>query len=155
MLRRHLPTIAAIDQCPALAYRVRQYFQLGSRLLIIELPQAGLSQADLVLALMSFNTERSRAFAESLVGRPIQVLPSCRLSWSFNKQTPSVSTQPTITHVMSAGDVPLRRGTRLAMCFAEFKRGRTLQQLQMRGVSRGDIRRAMKRGWIKVVGVRQ
>jgi hypothetical protein len=103
---------------------------------------------------MSFNTETSRAIAESLIGRPIAVLPACRLSWSFNKQTPSVSTQPTITHVKSIGEVPLRRGTRLALCYAEFKRGRTLQQLQMRGVSRGDIRRAMKRGWIKVVGVR-
>jgi hypothetical protein len=154
MLRRHLPALAAIDSTPALAYRVRRYFDLPSGLLIHTLTSAGLSQADVVLCLMSVNSDRSRAIAESLVGRPIQILPACKLSWGFNKQTPSVSTQPTITYVKSLGEVPLRRGTRLALCYAEFKRGRTLQQLQMRGVSRGDIRRAMKRGWIKVVGVK-
>lgn len=154
MLRRHLSAIAAIDAVPALSYRVRRYFELGSRLLIHELSSASLSQADVVLCLMSFNTDKARSIAESLIGKSIEILPSCRLNWSFNKQLPSVSTQPTITHVKSMGEVPLRRGTRLALCYAEFKRGRTLQQLQMRGVSRGDIRRAMKRGWIKVVGVR-
>ena len=154
MLKRHLPALAAIDQVPALSYRVRRYFELGSGLLIHELPRASLSQADIVLCLMSINTDRSRAIAESLVGKPITIYPACKLTWGFNKQTPSVSTQPTITYVKSLGEVPLRRGTRLAMCYAEFKRGRTLQQLQMRGVSRGDIRRAMKRGWIKVVGVK-
>lgn len=154
MLRRHLPALAAIEATPALAYRVRRYFNLRPGLLIHALPRAGYSQADIVLCLMSINSERSRRIAESLIGRPIAVLPSCKLTWSFNKQTPSVSTQPTIVSVKSLGEVPLRRGTRLAMCYAEFKRGRTLQQLQMRGVSRGDIRRAMKRGWITVVGVR-
>lgn len=148
MLRRHLPAIAAIDAVPALAYRVRQYFALERGPLIHTMRT--LSQADVVLCLMNINTDNARRITESLIGKEIVVGPSCRLSWSFNKQMPSISTQPTITYVKSLGEVPLRRGTRLAMCYAEFKRGRTLQQLQMRGVSRGDIRRAVKRGWIKV-----
>lgn len=51
-------------------------------------------------------------------------------------------------------EVLLRRGTRLALTFPEFKCGRTLEQLKMRGVSNGDIRRVMKRGWVKMTGAR-
>lgn len=151
MLRRHLAAIAAISTMPALDYKVRQYFALGSRPLIIELPRAGLCQADLVLALVRIGTPRSRLIAGSLIGKPITTCPSCKLTWSYNKQTPSIGVQPVVTWV--SDEVLLRRGTRLAMTFPEFRCGRTLQQLTMRGVSRGDIRRAMKRGWIKMVGV--
>jgi hypothetical protein len=151
MQKRHLPALAAIDAVPALAYRVRSYFDLPAGPLISTL--LPYSQADVVLCLMRVNTDNARRITESLIGKEIVIGPSCRLSWGFNKQEPSVSTQPVITHVKSLGEVPLRRGTRLALCYMEFKRGRTLQQLQMRGVSRGDIRRAIKRGWIKVVGI--
>lgn len=151
MLRRHLPAIAAMDRTPSLSYRVRQYFGLGSRPLIRECTH--LSQADIVLCLLTINSQRAREIIGSLVGKPITVAPACRLQWGFNKQSPSVSRQPVITWVKDACEVPLRRGTRLALSYPEFKCGRTLQQLRQRGVSRGDLRRAMQRGWIRVSGL--
>jgi hypothetical protein len=151
MLRRHLAAIAAITRTPALEYRVRRYFALSNRPLIAACRRAGLSQADLVLCLVRMGSPRARIIAESLIGRPIHVAPACRLTWAYNKQQPSVRRQPVITHVQE--QVPLRRGTRLALSFPECRRGRTLEQLQQRGVSKGDIRRMMRRGWITVAGV--
>lgn len=151
MIRRHFPAIAAISGTPSLDYRVRQYFSVGATPLIRELRH--LSQADIVLCLLTINTQRAREIIESLIGKAIVVGPGCRLGWSFNKQSPSVGRQPIITWVKDAYLVPLRNGTRLAMCYPEFKCGRTLQQLRQRGVSRGDIGRAVKRGWIRVSGI--
>lgn len=152
MLKRHLAAIAAIDSTPALAYRVRRYFALGSQHLIIEMPRAQLSQADIVLALLRMGTPRSRCIIEGLINKPIHIAPACKLTWAYNKQTPSVGTQPVITWVSPF--VPLRKGTRLALSFPEFKCGRTKQQLLARGVSNGDIRRAMRRGWIQMTGAK-
>lgn len=152
MLRRHLSAIAAVTRTPALEYKLRRYFALDSSPLIVSCTRARLSQVDLVLALMRINTPRSRVITSSLIGRPITIGPACRLSWSYNKQDPSISTQPVVTWVDNT--VLLRRGTRLALTYPEFKCGRTLDQLTMRGVSRSDIRRAMKRGWIKMTGAR-
>ena len=151
MLRRHLAAIAAITTTPSLEYRVRRYFALDSSPLIASVRHAGLSQADIVLCLTRINTPRARIIAESLIGKPITIGPACRLSWGYNKQAPTVGTQPVVTWVASS--VPLRRGTRLALTFPEFKCGRTKQQLQMRGVSNGDIRRVIKRGWVRMVGM--
>jgi len=152
MLRRHLAAIAAISRTPALDYRVRRYFSLSSRPLIVACPQAGLSQADLVLALVRIGTPRARHIAGSLMGKPITIGPSCKLTWAYNKQTPSIGTQPVVTWV--SNEVVLRRGTRLALTYPEFRCGRTLQQLTMRGVSRGDIRRAVRRGWVHMTGAK-
>lgn len=151
MLRRHFPAIAAIDNAPALAYRVRQYFALPSGPLIRT--TRGLSQADLVICLLSINTQRARDIVATLIGKPITVAPACRFHWSFNRQRPTVGRQPVITWVEDCANVPLRRGTRLALSYPEFKCGRTLQQLRQRGVSRGDVRRALQRGWIRVSGL--
>lgn len=152
MLRRHLAALAAISRTPALEYRVRRYFALDSSPMIFACTRAGLSQADVVLCLIRIGTPAARNIIEGLIGKPITVGPACRLTWAYNKQTPSVGNQPVVTWVMPTLQVPLRMGTRLAANFPEFKCGRTLQQLQMRGVSRGDIRRAIRRGWIKMAG---
>lgn len=150
MLRRHLAAIAAIDATPALAYRVRRYFALCDRPLIAAMPRAGLSQADIVLALLRMGTPRSRCIVEGLISKPIHIAPACRLTWAYNKQSPTVGTQPVITWVTA--EAVLRRGTRLALSFPEFKCGRTKSQLLQRGVSNGDIRRALRRGWIRMAG---
>lgn len=151
MLRRHLPAIATIVRVPALEYRVRRYFGLGSGPLLVELRRAGLCQADIVLCLLRAGTPRSREIIEKIVGRPITVAAACRLVWNHNSQAPTVRRQPIITWVCS--DATLRRGTRIAAAFTEFRVGRTLEQLRVRGVSKGDLRRAMRRGWIRVEGV--
>lgn len=150
MLRKYLVAIAAISSTPALSYRVRQYFGLGSRPLIIELRHAELSHADIVLCLLRINTERARTIIASLMGKPITIGPACRLVWPDNRQSPIVRSQPTVTRVNL--DIVVRRRTRLHACLPEFRIGRTLDQLRMRGVSRGDIKRAVRKGVIVMTG---
>lgn len=148
MLRKHLAAVAAIDRNPALKYRVLRYFDLPNGSLLRGL--MGYSQADLVLCLMRINTPRSRSIAETLVGRPITVGPACKFTWSFNKQTPSVGRQPVVTYVCPPTEAQLRRGSRLASVYHEFKPGRTKEQLLRRGLRTGDIRRAVSRGLVRI-----
>jgi hypothetical protein len=130
---------------------VRQYFDLDTSPFIIACQRAGLSQADLVLCLMRINTNAARNIAEGLIGKEITVGPACLLRWAYNKQAPSISTQPVITFVQA--HPLLRKKSRLDLAYREFKCGRTLQQLRARGITRGDLRRAMKQGIIKMVGL--
>jgi hypothetical protein len=146
MLRRHLVAISAITSHPSLAYRVRQYFALGSRPLLVELSRACLCHADIVLCLIRIGTKHARRIAESLIGKPITIGPACRFVYPSNRSSPLVKTQATIARVLE--NISVRRRTRLFMCMPEFKVGRTREQLLARGVSRGDIRRAVRRGII-------
>lgn len=149
-LRRHMPVIAHLDhRYPALAYRLRVYFDLPARArLVPSLSSSSLCQADLVLALLRFGTPASRVVAERLVGRPITVCPSCLRRRLSSLTAASSSSSPAITYVLR--DPPLRNSTRLQSCYSEFRVGRTRQQLISRGVSRGDIRRCIRRGWIRM-----
>lgn len=146
MLRPHLASIAAIDQCPALKYRVRMYFGLPSGSLFKALK--GYSQADIVLALIRFGTPRSRQIVESLIGKPIVVGPACRFVYVFNKQNPTLRRQPVITWVCPVPDI--RAKSRLAVLYPEFKIGRTRDQLIQRGLRNGDIKRAVSRGLVRL-----
>jgi hypothetical protein len=146
MLRKHLAAIAAIDQNPALKYRVRRYFDLPRGSLFAALMDY--SQADLVLCLVRIGTTRSRSIAESIIGKPITIGPACRFVYSFNKQTPSVRRQPVIVYVCPNPD--LRHKSRLAVMYREFKVGRTKDQLLQRGVRMADIRRAERRGLVRI-----
>lgn len=142
-----MPAIASLQRnCPSLAYRIRVYFGLGSGPLIRSIPRAGLGQADVVLALLRIGTRCARRYVEHIIGRAITVCPSCRLTYPYNRQRPRVSLQPVITWVTP--NPPLRCSTKIAACYTEFRVGRTREQLLCRGVSRGDIRRAVRRGWI-------
>ena len=152
MLRRYLVAIAAITIHPSLEYRVRRYFGLGSLPLLMELSRARLCHADIVLCLLRQNTRHSRRLVESLIGRPITIGPSCRLVWPDNRQVPLIRTQPTVSMVRDG--VLVRRKTRLALCLPEFKVGRTRDQLLMRGVTIGDIKRAVRRGIITMTEAR-
>lgn len=148
MLRKHLAAVAKIDRNPALKYRVQRYFDLDRGHLFRALQ--GYSQADLVLAMMRINTPLSRSIAESLVGRPITVGPACKFTWSFNKQTPSVGRQPVVVYVCPETETTIKKRSRLAMIYHEFKPGRTKEQLLRRGVRPGDIRRAVSRGLVRI-----
>lgn len=146
MLRKHLAAVAAVDQTPALKYRVRQYFDLPRGSLFTAL--RGFSQADLVLCLLRIGTPRSRRIVEALVGRPIIIGPACRFVYYYNKQNPSLRRQPVVVFVDP--DAIIRGKSRLAKCMAEFKVGRTRDQLLQRGVRNGDIRRAVARGIVRM-----
>jgi hypothetical protein len=145
-MRKHLQVIAAIDQMPALTYRVRQYFNLGSEPLILAALRADLCHADMVLCLMRIGTRRARQVAEWLMGHPITIAPPCQFL-DLVRGPPSIR-PPTILRVNHQAQ--LRNSTRIGQTFCEFRVGRTKEQLLMRGVSRGDISRAVKRGWIEM-----
>jgi hypothetical protein len=145
-IRKHLQSIALIARTPALLYRVRTYFGLGAGHLFRELRLRRLGQADIVLCLLRIGTRLARRAVEALVGRPIIVAPACRFTYRVNGARPTVGRQPVITRVEP---MPvLRKSTRIAECYKEFRVGRTRDQLLARGVSRGDIARAVRRGWI-------
>lgn len=146
MLRKHFAALAAIDQTPALKYRVRRYFDLPGGSLFRAL--SSYSQADLVLCLVRINTPRARQIVETLIGKEITVGPACRFVYSFNKQDPSVKRQPVVSYVCE--DPQLRRKSRLARIWHEFKPGRTREQLIRRGLTPGDIKRAEKRGLVRI-----
>ena len=152
MLRRHLSALAAITRYPSLVYRVRQYFALGSRPLLIELRCAALCQADVVLALVRIGTKHARTIAESLIGRQITIGPACRFVYNHNRSTPLVRTQPTINRVLDLTNC--RAKSRLARCVPEFRLGRTWDQLIARGVRRGDIKRAVRKGMFTMTEAR-
>lgn len=150
MLRRHLAPIASITRAPSLEYRVRQYFDLGSRPFLIELSRARLCHADIVLCLIRINTRRAREIVEALINKPITVAPACRLVWLANTQAPRVREQPQVTWVSPQWTA--RRKTRLSVFQCEFKVGRSLSQLRSRGVTKGDLRRAVREGLVRVAG---
>lgn len=150
-IRRYLPALASLQHSyPSLAYRLRVYFDLPPGPLIHSIPAAGLAQADVVLALLRINSSGARQYVEHLIGRPITIGPACLLVYNYNRAKPLLHSQPVVTWVMK--NPPLRNSTRIAHSFPEFCVGRTRQQLIMRGVSRGDIRRAVRRGWIRMEG---
>jgi len=146
MLRKHLQSLALIVRTPALLYRVRRYFNLGTEHLFVALRRAGLGQADVVLCLLKIGTQRARRIAEALIGKPITVAPACRFTYSVNGHAPRIGRQPVITWVID--EFPVLRMSRLVRCLHEFRVGRTREQLMRRGVTKGDIGRAVRRGWI-------
>jgi hypothetical protein len=146
MLRRHLAALAAITKYPSLVYRVRQYFFLDSSPLLVALRRAGLCQADVVLALSRIGTRAARTIAEGLIGKSITIGPSCKFVYNYNRARPLIHTQPTISRVLDLSGC--RAKSRLSLCLPHFQVGRTLEQLTARGVRRGDIKRAVRRGMI-------
>lgn len=152
MLRRHLAALAAITRTPSLVYRIRQYFALCDQPLLIALRRRGLCQADIVLALIRIGTRAARLVAEGLIGKQITIGPSCRFVYNHNRSSPLVRTQQTISRVLDL--TACRAKSRLHACLPEFRVGRTIEQLLARGVRRGDIKRAVRRGMILMTEAR-
>jgi hypothetical protein len=141
---------------------IRDYFNLPRRhALMASLTDRGLGQADLVLCLLRIrdatrNPDRRRLLAfyvHRLVGRPILVGEPCLLRYRANGARPR-TTHPRdprdrkITWVL--GTNPRQPQTDAYLRWSEFKVGRTVGQLRIRGVTRRDIRRAVRRNWIRM-----
>jgi hypothetical protein len=144
LLRKHLQSLSVIDQTPALNYRVRRYFQLGTAHLFRELRSRGLGQADIVLCMIHLNTEWARRVVSVLIGKPIEIGPPCLRD--YHVPPPMMPRPPVIDWVMP--NIPVRNSTRLGDSVIEFRVGRTREQILQRGVSRADWDRALRRGWI-------
>lgn len=146
--RRCLPTVAQINRDTVLKSRIRLYFGLRRGTLSYTLREKGLGHADLVLCLLRLNSPASIHFAELLVGKPIVYGPSFRLSWPSNGK-PSVFADRTPRVVYVVDENPRLNKTKAKARFDHFRVGRTLAQLIARGVTRRDIRKAERRGWVK------
>ncbi len=157
MLRKHAAIIARINADAQIKQKLLAYFDIPpTPYLTPALYQRGLGQVDLVLALLRTQgtrelVVRARGHIEALVGRPIVVGPPCLLSYPRNGS-------PQVSRVVSGVDRkiifvvpgnPRQPNTTAALRWCEFKPGRTVSQLRSRGVTKRDIRRATRMGWIK------
>lgn len=156
LLHRHHRTVAHLNQNPSLKYLIRDYFALPlTQALMPALLSARLGQADLVLCLLRLR-DRHRAVAvaaelhiAALVGHAITSCPSCLLA--YRTGPPRVVRSRDERRIISvAPDNPRQPGTEAHMRWCEYRVGRTLGQLYVRGVSKRDVRRAITNGWVKV-----
>jgi len=129
---------------------LRDTFQLDRTLSLYSALRArGLSQADVVFSLLRHNAPWAVKAVETLIGRPITILPP-----AVPPRTPKPATIPP-----RVGDrriiVKVERNPRLPTTdsfqrYRELRPGRTLEQCLRRGVTRKDLREAMRSGWVEV-----
>lgn len=153
MLRKHAAAIARISSDETLRTLVLDYFGIPPCYHVTPaLYQRGLGQADLVLCLLRVRHPRARAVVELLVGRPIKVGPPCLLSYRVNGHPsvahPRLHADRKIIHVVPRN--PRAPNTEAAARWCEFRVGRSISQLRARGVTKRDIRRAARMGWIQL-----
>jgi hypothetical protein len=158
MLHNHTKTVVRIAANHDLKYLIRDYFDLPKHTALMPaLLDAGLCQADLVLCLLHLRDQHHtmrEAIEDSitaLVGHPILVGESCLLRYRITSPRPIATRSKDdrrITYVAPTN--PRQPGTDAFMRWCEYRVGRTVSQLQTRGVTKRDIRRAARNGWIKV-----
>jgi len=158
MLHRHHRTIANLSSNPDLKYLIRDYFDLPRwQSLLPAMLARGLGQADLVLCLLRLR-DRHRAarcacelHIAALVGRPIVLGPPCLRLWRAGPvpvHAEGRDARRRITYVVDAN--PRQTGTEAHLRWREYRIGRTVAQLLVRGVTKRDLRKAVRRGWVKV-----
>ncbi len=159
MLHRHAHTIAMMNRDGRTKLLLRDYFDLSrSMALMPSLLTRGLGQADLVLSLLHLRdqtrTEYRRIFAayvELLVGHPIVIGPSCLLRYQVNGHQPRVTRSSDDRRLIYvAPGNPRQPGTDAHLRWCEYRVGRTVGQLRIRGVTRRDVRKAVRRGWVQL-----
>lgn len=156
LLHKHHRTIAHLNQSKALKYLIRDYFALPTAIALMPaLLAKGYGQADLVLCLLRLRDAHSalrralEAHIAALVGHAIVSCPSCLLAYrSGPTKVVRSRDDRRITYVYA--DNPRQPGTEAHMRWCEYRVGRTLGQLYVRGVSKRDVRRAITNGWVKV-----
>lgn len=161
LLSRHCLTISMLNRDPLAAFLIRDYFDLPRcHSLMASLLDKGLGQADLVLALlhlrdaMHHKSDAARLtsyYIHRLVGRPILVGPSCLLMYRTNGHAPRAS-RPILSDrrlVWVSPTNPRQPNTEAHDRWDEFRPGRTVAQLRSRGVTRRDLRRAERLGWVR------
>lgn len=110
----------------------------------------GWSQADLVLCLLRVDTTQSLAAASRLVGRPITYCPPVLV----RRLPPSALRTGDMRRVTRVSGNPRVAKTDAHRRFAEIRPGRTIAQLISRGVTRRDIREALRRKWMRLENAR-
>jgi len=157
-MRQHTATLVLIQRDQLTAYLIRDYFDLPrTENLMSALLSRHLGQADLVLALLRIRDHSSKDwrnvlshYIRRLVGKPIKICTPCLLKYRMNG-TPSCTYRdpsPRITFVTSRN--PRDPTSQAFLRWPDFKVGRTLNQLRVRGHKRRDIKHAIAQGWIQV-----
>lgn len=156
MLHTHHRPVARIAAAKTLKYLVRDYFSLPrTTALMPAMLAGGLGQADLVLCLLRLRDAHAalRTTIEDLiadlVGHPIEYGPAC-LQCYRSGPTRVVRSRDDRRIVYVVPSNPRQPSTEAHLRWCEFRVGRTLGQLYVRGVSKRDVRRAVARGWIRV-----
>lgn len=157
MLGRHSHVIAMIGRDRSIKYLVRDYFALSVRqALMPALLGRGLGQADLVLCLLRLRDRHHlrmiNVYVHLLVGRPILIGEPCLLRYATNGR-PTATRSPLAEDrrvIYVQPDNPRQPSTEAHGRWREFKVGRSISQLRIRGVTKRDLRRAVRRGWVRL-----
>jgi hypothetical protein len=149
--------IAMINRDRKTSYLLRDYFDLPrSTSLMPALLSRGLGQADLVLALLRLRDQRTpyarifSAYVELLVGHPIVHGPSCLLKTMDSGRSKITRSADDRRIVYVCPTNPRQPGTDAHLRWCQYQVGRTLGQLYVRGVRKRDVRRALRKSWIRV-----
>ncbi len=158
MLHRHHSTVADLAFDTNLKYLVRDYFNLPARKnLLSAMLDSGLDHADLVLGLLHLRDRHhpqpvavaAGAFIERLVGHPIAYGTPCLAGYRCGPATHAkLDRSPRLVWVTPTN--PRHPGTTAYQRWPEYRVGRSVAQLRIRGVKPKDLRIAQRNGWIKL-----
>jgi hypothetical protein len=150
MLEKHREELNVMDVVTRV--QLRSYFHLSRHYPLLPLLlKCGLSQADIVLALLRLNTRNALRVAILLVGRPITICPPCRI-----RPLPLQPTRPRSGDDRLVVRVSSHRGSSCVLSANLYNRlsvakvGMSVQQLMARGVRRRDLLIATHRGYIEL-----
>lgn len=160
ILSRHVRTIALLNRDSLVSFLLRDYFDLPRKETLFScLLSRGLGQADLVLALLHLRDAQTNPdwrrvmshYVRRLVGRPILVGEPCLLRYRSNGSCPRVvRLLPNDRKIIWVQpENPRMPGTEAYLRWPELKPGRSVAQLRARGVTRRDLRRAERKGWVR------
>ena len=156
LLHLHSSTVGRLAADRHIKYLVRDYFCLPRSIALMPaMLERGLGQADLVLCLLRLRDAHAtlrRSLEDhiaQLIGHPICVGPACLRSYRTGP-TRVVRSQDDRRITWVVPDNPRQHGTEAHLRWCEYRIGRTLGQLYVRGVTKRDVRRALRRGWIKL-----
>jgi hypothetical protein len=147
MRAQHLSTLLGLD--PTVHDYLRGYFHSPGTTITATINDHNLGQADLVLALLR-GPPTLHAAAEALVGRPIVRLPPV-----MPKPLPKLPPPPETPladrrKVLAVAPNPRLPTTPAFHRYREVRVGRTVAQLLRRGVTRKDVREAVRNGWVRL-----
>jgi hypothetical protein len=155
LLHAHHQTIAQLSSHRDLKYLIKDYFQLPrTKALMPALLAKRLGQADLVLFLLRiYDTHPTQGqaaedFIARFIGHPILIGPRCLSRYRDPHPYTKIDRTPRVVYVSETN--PRNPNTDAFLRWPEYRVGRTVAQLVARGVTRRDIRKAVKHGWIKL-----
>lgn len=119
-----------------------------------QLRSRGYFTADVVLTLLAIGTADARAGAQAIIGKPIEV---CRPGPHYRETVSVIDQIASLPETVPPADrrkvLSVERNPRLPTTdsfqrYKHFRPGRTVAQLIGLGVTRKDLREALREGWV-------